>query len=167
MYDTLDHDGRNQLHAAIISQIWEKMAPEIYAQYLKRGRGVLVFFMTDEFPPGLEDLIPDGKEPTGKGAVGAYIPRDQLLPLEGLIGEQGLLATDRMLGEYDPETTIVCSFIEKGKNSEGKTGTFAAGYSITPPPWVSPRAMYEAKARKETPLKPFQGGKDSPLINLN
>ena len=167
MYDTLDNDARNQLHAAIISQIWDKMAPEIYAQYLKRGRGVLVFFMMDEFPPGLEDLIPEGKEPTGMGAVGAYIPRNQLLPLEGLIGEQGLLATDRMLGEYDPETTIVCSFIEKSINSEGKPGTFAAGYSITPPPRVSPRAMYEAKAKKESPLKPIQGGKNSPLINLN
>jgi hypothetical protein len=167
MFDNTDDEGRKQLHAEIISQLWDKLASEAYSQYLKRGRGLLVFLMMNELPPGLEDLIPPGKKPTGNGAVGSYIPRDQLLPLEGLIGEQGLLATDRMLGEYDPETTIICAFIEKGKNGEGKTGTISIGYVITPPPWVSPRAMFEAKAKKESPLRPYRGGKDSPLINLN
>ena len=167
MFDNTDSEGRNKLHASIISQLWDKLAAEAYSQYLKRGRGVLVFFMTDELPPEIENMIPPGKKPTGMGAVGSYIPRDQLLPLEELIGEQGLLATDRMLGEYDPETTIICAFIEKGINSKGKTGTISVGYCIEPPPWVSPRAMYEASAKKENPLRPYQGGKDSPLINLN
>jgi len=167
MFGNTNPEERNKLHASIISQLWDTLAVEAYSQYLKRGRGALVFFMTDELPPEIENLIPPGKKPTGMGAVGTYIPRDQLLPLEELIGEQGLLATDRMLGEYDPETTVVCAFIEKTKSSEGKTGTASAGYVLTPPPWVSPRAMFEAKAKKESPLRPYRGGKDSPLINLN
>jgi len=167
MFDNTDKEGRNQLHAAIISQLWDKLAGEIYGQYLKQGRGVLVFFMMDEIPPGVEDLLPPGAEPTGRGWAGAYILHDQLLPLEGLIGEQGLLATDRMLGEYDPETTVICAFIEKNTSNEGKTGTYSAGYVISPPPWVSPRTMYEARTKKDNPLRPYKGGKDSPLINLN
>ena len=43
MIDFDDPKGRHQLHAAIIRQLWDKLAAEAYSQYLKRGRGYWYF----------------------------------------------------------------------------------------------------------------------------
>ena len=164
-YDHKDRDEQIQFHAEIIGQMWPKIAAEIYGQYKERGRGVLALFMMDDFPPGLSELLPAGKEPTGRGAVGTFIPRDNLLPLENLVGEQGLLSIDRHLGEYDPDTTIVFAFIEKVKNDEGKSGIVSTGYSVTPPAWLSPKAMSE-KDPEMNSRNPFaKNGNYNPIIN--
>lgn len=166
-YNHEDKDEQIQFHAEIIGQMWGKIAGEIYQQYKSRGRGVLALFMMDDFPPGLSEILPPGKEPTGRGAVGTYIARDNLLPLENLVGEQGLLSIDRHLGEYDPDTTIVFAFIEKVKNDEGKFGTVSTGYSITPPAWFSPKALSE-KDPEMGSSNPFpKNGNYNPIINLN
>jgi len=165
-----DHKGQPEVyrfHAEIISQMWERVAGDIYRQYKTQGRGVLAFFMLKDFPPGLKDLLPSGAEPTGRGAVGTYIPRDQLLPLEELIGEQGLLSIDRQLGEYDPETTIVFAFIEQVKNEEGKTGIFATGLSATPPARFSPRAMAEDSQGSDSAFRFSSSKRFDPKNNLN
>ncbi len=166
-YDHIEQPKVDPFHAEIIGQMWEKVAGDIYRQYKTRGRGVLALFLMNGFPPGLKDVLPSGAEPTGRGAVGTYIPRDKLLPLEEMIGEQGLLSIDRQLGEYDPETTIVFAFIEKAKNDEGKTGVFATGLSATPPACLSPRAMAEDSPEPGS-IFPFSSNKRyNPKINLN
>ena len=166
-FDHKDQPEVDPFHAEIISQMWERVAGDIYRQYKTRGRGVLAFFMLKDFPPGLKDLLPLGAEPTGKGAVGTFIPRDQLLPLEEMIGEQGLLSIDRQLGEYDPETTIVFAFIEQVKNDEGKTGIFATGLSATPPARYSPRVMAEDSQGSGSAFTFSSSKRYNPKINLN
>ena len=166
-FDQKDQPDVDPFHAEIISQMWEKVAGDIYRQYKTRGRGVLALFLMKDFPPGLKDVLPSGAEPTGRGAVGTYIPRDQLLPLEEMIGEQGLLSIDRQLGEYDPETTIVFTFIEKVKNDEGKTGVFATGLSATPPARYSPRAMSEDSPETDSTFHISSSKRYNPKINLN
>jgi len=166
-YDHEDQEERNHFHAEIIGQMWGKIAGDIYRQYKTRGRGVLALFLMDDLPPCLKDVLPDNAEPTGRGAVGTYIPRDRLLPLENLIGEQGLLNVDRHLGEYDPETTIVFAFIDKVKNDEGKFGIVSTGYSVTPPARLSPRAMAEDSPEQGSTF-PFSSSKlYNSIINLN
>jgi len=162
-----DPDERLRFHTEIIGQIWFKVAADIYRQYKSRGRGALTLFMMDEFPPGLEDLLPPGREPTGRGAVGTYIPRDKLLPLENLVGEQGLLQIDKQLGEYDPETTIVFAFISKTKNKDGSTGILSTGYAVKPPEWCSPRSLYDNKPRVDTTMLSIKKDGSNPKINLN
>ena len=164
-HDHEEKDEKIRFHAEIVGQIWPKIAGEIYRQTKKQGRGVVAFFMMDNFPPGLEDLLPPGKEPTGRGAVGTFIPRDNLLPLEELVGEQGLLSIDRQLGEYDPDTTIVFAFIEKVKNEEGKKGMLCTGVSVTPPAFLSPKTL-SAKESGMDSTNPFpQKGNYNPIIN--
>ncbi len=164
-YDHENKDEPIQLHAEIIGQMWPKIAGDIYRQYKSQGRGVLALFMMDDFPSGLEEILPPGKEPTGRGAVGSYIPRDKLLPLENLVGEQGLLSIDKQLGEYDPDTTIVFAFIEKIKNDEGKSGVYSVGYSVTPPAWLSPKAMSEKEPGMNFPSPFAKNGNYNPIIN--
>ena len=166
-FDQERHGDVDRFHLELIGQMWEKVAGDIYRQYKARGRGVLALFLMNEFPPGLKDVLPSGAEPTGRGAVGSYIPRDMLLPLEEMIGEQGLLSIDRQLGEYDPETTIVFAFIGKVKNDEGKTGIVVTGISATPQPQYSPRAMAE-ESQGSGSASPFSSNKRyNPKINLN
>ena len=166
-FDQERHGDVDRFHLELIGQMWEKVAGDIYRQYKARGRGVLALFLMNEFPPGLKDVLPSGAEPTGRGAVGSYIPRDKLLPLEEMIGEQGLLSIDRQLGEYDPETTIVFAFIGKVKNDEGKTGIVVTGISATPQPQYSPRAMAEESKGSGSSF-PFSNNKRyDPKINLN
>ena len=166
-FDQERHGDVDRFHLELIGQMWGKVAGDMYRQYKSRGRGILALFLMEDFPAGLKDVLPKGAEPTGRGAVGTYIPRDKLLPLEEMIGEQGLLGIDRQLGEYDPETTIVFAFIGKVKNDEGKTGIVVTGISATPQPQYSPRAM--AKESKETSsASPFSNNKRyNPKINLN
>jgi len=166
-YDHEEKDERIRFHAEIIGQMWPKIAGEIYRQYKKQGRGVLALFMMDDFPPCLAELLPGDKEPTGEGAIGTYIPRDKLLPLEDLVGESGLLSIDKQLGEYDPETTIVFAFIQKVKNEEGKTGIVSTGYSVKPPAWCSPRTLFETNPEVDTSMLEPRSEQDNPLINLN
>jgi len=167
-HDQGEQDERMRFHAEIVGQIWPKIAGDIYRQYKKQGRGVVAFFMMDNFPPGLEDLLPPGKKPTGEGAVGSYIPRDKLLPLEELVGEQGLLSIDRQLGEYDPDTSIVFAFIEKVQNDEGKKGMLCTGVSVTPPAFLSPKTL-AAKESGMDSTNPFpqKGNYNSIINNLN
>jgi len=121
----------------------------------------------NDFPPGLKDVLPSGAEPTGRGAVGSYIPRDKLLPLEEMIGEQGLLSIDRQLGEYDPEKTIIFAFFGQIENDEGGFGTRSTGLSATPQAPFSPRAMAE-KSQGSGSASPFSSNKRyNPKINLN
>jgi len=170
MNDYENISERNEFHLEIIGQIWGKIAADIYDQYKKRGRGAVVMFMMDDMPEELSAILPKGAKPTGKGAVAAYVPRDSLLPLESMIGEQGLLKMDRQLGLYDPDTTIVFAFIEKIKNDEGKKGIVSSGYEITPSPEHTPLEMYKNKVSidsfaKYSPI--HRGSKDNPTINLN
>ncbi len=166
-FDQERHGDVDRFHLELIGQMWEKVAGDIYRQYKARGRGVLALFLMNEFPPGLKDVLPSGAEPTGRGAVGSYIPRDKLLPLEEMIGEQGLLSIDRQLGEYDPETTIVFAFIGKVKNDEGKTGIVVTGISATPQPQYSPRAMAEKSKETGSGFHFSNNKRYNPKINLN
>lgn len=170
MYDHEDITEENEFHLEIISQIWGKIAGDIYDQYKKRGRGAVVIFMMDDLPEELSAILPPGAEPTGRGAVAAYVPRDSLLPLENLIGEQGVLKMDHKLGQYDPETTLVFAFIQKLKNGEGKKGVKSTGYEITPSKEHAPLEMWK-KERNKHPLAHFSPGnrsvKNNPIINLN
>ena len=166
-FDQERHGDVDRFHLELIGQMWGKVAGDMYRQYKSRGRGVLALFLMEDFPAGLKDVLPKGAEPTGRGAVGTYIPRDKLLPLEEMIGEQGLLSIDRQLGEYDPETTIVFAFIGKVKNDEGKTGIVVTGISATPQPQYSPRAMAE-ESQGSGSASPFSSNKRyNPKINLN
>jgi len=166
-FDHIDQPDVDPFHAEIIGQMWDKVAADVYRQYKTRGRGVLAIFLMDDFPPGLKDVLPKGAKPTGRGAVGTYIPRDNLLPLEEMIGEQGLLSVDRQLGEYDPETTIVFCFIEKVKNDEGKKGVIATGLSATPPARYSPRSMSEDTRKTDSTYLFPSNKRYNPKINLN
>jgi hypothetical protein len=172
MFDTKGMDEKKDFHLEIISQIWGKIAGEIYSQYKQRGRGIVVMFMMDDLPDELKAVLPPGATPTGKGAAGAYIPRDCLLPLENLVGEQGILRMDHILGQYDPDKTIVFTFIEKTENEEGKTGIKSAGYEITPPPGseLSPRELWKKRKDKIAfaAYRPRnRDDKNNPIINLN
>jgi hypothetical protein len=175
MFDSQGMTDENELHLEMIKQIWSKIASEVYGKYKEQGRGIVVFFMLDNMPEEVETILPPDAEPTGKGAAGAYIPRDYLLPLENLVGEQGLLQMDRVLGQYDPDKTIVFAFIRKFIDDDGKRGIKAAGYEITPSPEteLSPRAMWNKRKEKKEKIefaayrqrKP--GDKNNPIINLN
>ncbi len=167
MYDHEDMSEKNKFHLDIIGQIWGKMAGEIYDQYKKRGRGVVVLFMMDDIPEDLKAIIPKGAIPSGQGAIAAYVPWDSLLPLENMVGEQGVLKMDHKLGEYDPDTTIVFAFIEKIENDEGKKGIVSTGYEITPSPEHTPLEMYKNKVlfAHFSPINKV--GKNNPIINLN
>jgi hypothetical protein len=175
MFDAQGMTEENELHLEMITQIWPKIAPEVYSKYKEQGRGIVVFFMLDNMPDEVETILPPGAEPTGKGAAGAFIARDCLLPLENLIGEQGLLQMDRVLGQYDPDKTVVFAFIRKFIDDDGKPGINAAGYEITPSPEteLSPRAMWNKRKEKKekTEFAVYRhwkaGDKNNPIINLN
>lgn len=172
MFDSQGMTEENELHLEMIRQIWPKIAPDVYNNYKKQGRGIVVMFMLDSLPDEIEAILPPGAEPTGKGAAGAYIPRDCLLPLENLVGEQGLLRIDHILGQYDPDKTIVFAFIEKTENEEGKKGLKSAGYEITHRPGseLSPLELWKKRKEKTefAVFRPRTGDdKNSPIINLN
>jgi len=93
----------------------------------KEGRGVVVMFNLDDIPERLKTILPSTKNlpkppiEKGHGAVAtAYVSHNDLLVLEGVIGEQEVLKLDLKLGAYDPDTTIVFAMIESGQNEEGK-----------------------------------------------
>ena len=166
-FDHIDQPDVDPFLLEIIGQMWEKVAGDIYRQYQKRGRGVLALFLMKDFPPGMKEFLPDNTELDGHGFVGTYIPRDKLLPLEEMIGEQGLLSIDRQLGEYDPEKTIVFAFFGQIENDEGGFGTRSTGLSATPQAPFSPRAMAE-KSQGSGSASPFSSNKRyNPKINLN
>lgn len=172
MFDSQGMTEENELHLEMIKQVWPKIAPEIYGKYKEQGRGIVVFFILDNMPEEIDAILPPAAEPTGRGAAGAYIPRDYLLPLENLVGEQGLLQMDRVLGQYDPDTTIVFAFIRKTKDEDGKPGIKASGYEITPSPEteLSPRTMWK-KRKEKIEIAVFRprkrDDKNNPIINLN
>lgn len=167
MIDHASMSEKNKFHLDIISQIWGKIAGEIYGQYLQRGRGVVVMFMMDDLSAELKAMLPKGAHPVGEGAVAAYVPRDSLLPLEDFVGEQGLLRIDHKLGQYDPDTTIVFTFIEKITNDAGKRGTISIGYEISPPPEYSPKELYQNRKSHSLGMPLGRNCKFNPPINLN
>lgn len=166
MLNKNDIPDENKIHMMIIMQIWEDLAADIYQAYKEQGRGVVVMFMMDTLPDPLKARLPrDGA--IKKGALSAYISHDNLLVLEELVGERGVLRIDRQINQYNPDTTILFAFLRKGVSEGGEPGIASFGYEITPPSRLSPLEMYKKKnplsARK---IFPFDSNQH-PLISLN
>ncbi len=166
-----DMDQKDKFHMSLVVQIWEKIAGLVYSRYKKEGRGVVVMFMMDDIPGPLKKILPqlpDLPKPSAKhGAVAtAYVPWDELLALENIIGEQGVLKLDLKLGSYDPETTIVFAVIETGEDKEGKKGVAVSGFEVTPPYGLRPAELYK-KAASFGVYNPFTRSKNNPLLTLN
>jgi len=169
MLDYENMSTKDDVHMSIVVQIWEKIAGLVYSRYKKQGRGVVVIFMLDDVPDQLRKILPPLPKGSSdrKGAVAtAYVPRDELLMLENMLGEQGLLKLDRELGKYDPDTTIVFAVIETKKNAAGKSVVASSGFDVTPPPCLFPKELY----KNGFPIgvyDPVKKGKYNPLLTLN
>ena len=169
-----DMDQKDKFHMYLVVQIWDKIAGLVYGRYKKEGRGVVVMFMVDDIPDPLKKILPliEGlpvpiKNSKKHGAVAtAYVPWDELLALENIIGEQGVLKLDLKFGSYDPETTIVFAVIETGEDKEGKKGVAVSGFEVTPPYGLRPAELYK-KAASFGVYNLFTRSKNNPLLTLN
>lgn len=166
-------DKKDKFHMSIVVQIWDKIAGLVYGRYKKEGRGAVVMFMLDDIPEPLKKILPSTKNlpkpPIEKnhGAIAtAYVAHDNLLMLEGVIGEQGVLKLDRKLGQYNPDTTIVFAMIESGQNKDGKKGVAVSGFEVTPPRGLRPAELYK-KGAGFGAYNPFTRNKNNPLLTLN
>ncbi len=166
-------DKKDKFHMSIVVQIWDKIAGLVYGRYKKEGRGAVVMFMLDDIPEPLKKILPSTKNlpkpPIEKnhGAIAtAYVAHNDLLMLEGVTGEQGVLKLDRALGTYNPDTTIVFVMIESGQNKDGKKGVAVSGFDVTPPPCLYPKEMYKKGAIFGS-YNPLNKTKNNPLLTLN
>jgi len=173
MNDFEDMDKKEKFHMSLVVQIWEKIAGLVYGRYKNEGRGVVVMFNLDDIPERLKMILPFTKNlpkppiEKGHGAVAtAYVSHNDLLVLEGVIGEQEVLKLDLKLGAYDPDTTIVFAMIESGQNEEGKKDVAVFGFEVTPPRGLSPAELYKKGAGFEA-YNPFTSSKNNPLLTLN
>jgi len=166
-----DMDKKDKFHMSLVVQLWEKIAGLVYGRYKKEGRGVVVMFMMDDIPGPLKNILPPLPElpkPSAKhGAVAtAYVPWDELLVLENIIGEQGVLRLDLKLGAYDPDTTIVFAMIDTEEDKEGTKAVAVSGFEVTPPRGLRPAELYK-KAAGFGEFNPFNRNKNNPLLTLN
>jgi len=166
-----DMDKRDKFHMSIVVQIWKKIAGLVYGRYKKEGKGVVLMFMMDDIPAQLRKALPplpDLPRTSAKhGAIAtAYVPWDELLSLENIIGEQGVLKLDLKLGAYDPDTTIVFSVIEAVEGKYGKKDVAVSGFEVTPPYGLRPAELYK-KAAGFGVYNPFSSNKNNPLMTLN
>ncbi len=173
MNDFEDMSDKDKFHMSLVVQTWDKLAGLVYGRYKNEGRGVVVMFNLDDIPDRLKKILPSTKNlpkppiEKGHGAVAtAYVSHNDLLMLEGVIGEQGVLKLDLKLGAYDPDTTIVFAMIESGQKEEGKKGVAVTGFDVTPPPYLYPREMYK-KGAIFGDYNPFTSSKNNPLLTLN
>ena len=166
-----DMNEKDKFHMSLVIQIWEKIAGLVYGRYKKDGRGVVVMFMMDDIPGPLKKILPSlpelPKTSAKHGAVAtAYVPWDELLTLETIIGEQGVLKLDLKLGAYDPDTTIVFAVIETAEGKEGKKAVAVSGFEVTPPHGLRPAELYK-KGAGFGAYNPFTRNKNNPLLTLN
>lgn len=165
-----DRSDKDKFHMKLVVQIWDKIAGLAYARYKKEGRGAVIMFMLDNIPATLKEILPPLPKMISSrpGALAtAYVPRSELLMLENIIGEQGVLRLDRKLGEYDPDTTIVFAVIETETDENGKNGVVSSGFDVTPPSFLYPREMYDKKLGFGEYSLSMKGSKNNPLLNLN
>ena len=164
-------DGKDKLHMQIVVQIWDKIAGLVYDRFKKEGRGVVVMFMLNDIPENLKDILPPipvVSDPARYGTIAtAYVPHSELLILEKIIGEQGVLKLDRQLLEYDPDTTIVFAFIETQENDDGSKGIVVSGFDVTPPSVFYPSKLYQMKKGLKSFFSLARDDGNNPLMNLN
>jgi len=166
-----DMDKKDKFHMSLVVQIWEKIAGLVYGRYKKDGRGIVVMFMMDDISGLLKKILPPlpdlTKTSAKHGAVAtAYVPWGELLTLENIIGEQGVLKLDLKLGAYDPDTTIVFAVIENAEGKEGKKAAAVSGFEVTPPHGLRPAELYK-KGAGFGAYNPFTSSKNNPLLTLN
>jgi hypothetical protein len=166
-----DMDKKDKFHMFLVVQLWEKIAGLVYGRYKKEGRGVVVMVMLDCIPVTLAHILPPPPNYPKTSAhhdamATAYVPRDELLTLENIIGEQGVLKLDFKLGEYDPDTTIVFAMIETEEDEKGTKAVAVSGFEVTPPYGLRPAELYR-KGAGFGEFNPFNPSKNNPLLTLN
>ena len=170
--NNFDHmDKKEKFHMSLVVQIWDKIAGLVYGRYKKEGRGVVVMFMMDDIPAPLKKILPPipnlPKTSAKYGAIAtAYVPWDELLTLESIIGEQGVLKLDLKIGAYDPDTTIVFAMIETKEDENGTKAVAIAGFDVTPPYGLRPAELHK-KGAMFGAYSPFASSKNNPLLTLN